>query len=474
MGINFNGFLSNNDDLPKKKKKSAANKASSLKNMYDPEILKEMLPEDLMNRIEEAASMMGKSADDIINQAAELSQKMINGLSEDELSEMFSGLEEGQMPLKISMSLDQWNEAEKFLNTDDNTIRITDGDLFKWFETSNIKYLESPSDFSAVLVKEDENLYTNFVNKFGNSDWTIDDLFAKSEGGEMTITSLGDSEISIDCVNTLNLVCSNNKYILFLADSEDDSEQGIFVAVVQNPDTDEFELVIPKYFNTFNAMNNNLFSIDKDPMFFLNNRFMFTDVERVKIGLELALTPAKRTIMTINKFGTVSTVRTSNSKESRLLKIGTITSNESTESILLKKDGDLNLNETEFDLYIKLDDEYDAETLNHLSKFLSKVDFKNTKIAENVELKASPSGQCLYITLDLSAYCDNIRRIMHIDEMMNSKATGAVSPYTVSESKTQDNNDDEDPFATIKNENDETDSDSPSEITSSDSDDIDF
>ena len=79
-----------------------------------------------------------------------------------------------------------------------------------------------------------------------------------------------------------------------------------------------------------------------------------------------------------------------------LLMIGTIKSNESPEAILLKKDAELNLNETDFPFYIDFCQMLEPDFLYELSEKFLHINWNETKLFDNVEMKYDQDGNLYF------------------------------------------------------------------------------
>ena len=82
------------------------------------------------------------------------------------------------------------------------------------------------------------------------------------------------------------------------------------------------------------------------------------------------------------------------------IKVGNITSNESSEAILFKKDACVPTEQMTFPFYIKLPEAIREETAMELEEVLFKVNFNECPLFANVELHYTYNGE-FYVEIDL-------------------------------------------------------------------------
>jgi len=267
------------------------------------------------------------------------------------------------------------------------------------FESGKISYLIKKNNFGPILFKSSNEIYSLFLKKFGNGDYNLKDM-------EKTgiLVNANYKEIFKN-IETFELMEFSNNFILLFGKGKDGA-QGIFVAAILNKNN-EFELILPEYFNTFNLKTGKLFNKKKDIEYFdKDGRFIFEDKERIIEGLNLLLTEVKKPLLSIKEFGKIKIERENILGTADFLKIGKIISNESKDSLDFKRD--YSLEGTEFSFFIKFKKEYLREELETLFSLFSSLDFSENLKMNMEELRSD--GNKIFIELDLKDLPEKIIR----------------------------------------------------------------
>lgn len=454
MGFKAVGFPSN-DDIPEKKKKKKATSGIGRdiermkKDILNPESLKKMLPPDVLQNLDDIAKQAGSSVDDILQESVDKTTEMFNNMSDDQIEDM---LKSGRIPINLPTLGPQFtpgqplngdsdlNDMFNMLNQLGNMINnpgsqsnpnqgLTQAGPMDFNSLMNQFFggtggpaspvedpyirtykkntllnistaLFNPENFESVRAKTDYNLYENFKDRYGESGWNLSNM------PEILVYS-GDN-VPIGDVDELQLIDYTDLYILMYAEAKDKSNQGFFVAVIENPDTDEFEIVVPEFGNSYSE-EGRLFNIDTDPeMFDTYDKFKLTNLDKVRAGLDFMLTPARKCLISIEKFGKVVPGLDVSNKMSRWLRVGKIVSNESLDAKLFKRDANLSEFETSFDLYFKLPEEITPEAKHILTEYISKINFEDTYLVSDYELKYDVLNDRIYIDVNLGGYLDGL------------------------------------------------------------------
>lgn len=261
------------------------------------------------------------------------------------------------------------------------------------FDMGSIKTLLKPDSFWSVLCREDPEIHSKFVKKYGDKTLRLDDF-----GSDAKITCR--EQFNLSKVSTMKIVDFTDKYVLLFCESADNAEEGVYIAVIENADG-EFELLVPEYGNSYRK-DGEWFSINENPEAFTSaGYFRFGDIiDKVEAGLSALLVPVRNPLISPKKFGTLKPVLSNigNDYDNKIC-IGKIVSNESAEAIMFKKDFDLPPDKTAFDFYLRFNGNIDSTVLIELAKFFNMIDFNNSVLFEQTELKAHDED--LYINIDL-------------------------------------------------------------------------
>jgi len=496
MGFKAVGFPSN-DDIPEKKKKKKATSGIGRdiermkKDILNPEALKKVLPPEALEDIDNIAKQNGLSLDDILQQSIDKTTEMLNNMSDDQIEDM---LKSGRIPINLPTLGQQFtpgqplngdhdfddmfnmlNQLGNMLNPNSQSSQgnpnqglnqaspmdfnslmnqffgggptePAEDPYIKTFKKNTLLNISTalfnPENFESVRAKSDYNLYENFKDKYGESGWTLSNM------PEVLVYS--EDNVPIGDVDELQLIDYTDLYILMYAEAKDKSNQGFFVAIIENPDTDEFEIVVPEFGNSYSE-EGRLFNIDTDPEMFDNNdKFKLTNLDKVRAGLDFMLTPARKCLISIEKFGKVVPGLDVSNKTSRWLRVGKIVSNESLDAKLFKRDADLNEFETSFDLYFKLPEEISPEAKHILTEYISKINFEDTYLVSDCELKYDVLNDRIYIDVNLGEYLEGLAAWKKMDsDIWGDTSAPRTRSSKVTPSTPSSNEDDEDDDETI-------------------------
>lgn len=362
--------------------------------------LKNSLSDNIKMQLEDLSASLGKSEDDILTSAMDMVMNLLSG-NKDTTNAL------------AGMLTDIVNEDEDDDCNEDCIHCSHNGDCpdahFR-YELSDRKYLNS-EDFGCLECISDINLYSAFKEKYGDDSSKYLD---SAEGIKNVQCNELTSQLPLNEVKELKYIDSTDKFILFFAVIPNEEEYGFYVAVYREP-SGEYVLYIPSYRNTFNVYKDEsgnevaeLFKPDELPAFFYKGKdgtpqFAALDMYLLEMGINFSLVPKANPITSPHDFGTIKNIQASPTRPSSMLQIGNIESNESSKAILLKKDAELDLNQTVFPLYVMFSRKMDENELNAFSEIFFKVDFNSCKLLDNVELCFTPYHE-LYFKLDLGEF----------------------------------------------------------------------
>ena len=377
-------------EVPDTKKRAISRSAESMpleeglqaiKNLT-PEAVMKSLPPEVVEELQNEAKVNGTTLEDAILQSINIINDALN----------FGDLS------NLENAINQLTSEE----TEDNT-EEKEGD----YVLGSSEYLH-PEDFGSIKCSTSTSLYNDFIEKFGTDS-------SKYVDETVGVSSFVYSDLTIKLANipikSWRYFTSTDNFILFYAEPVDEESYGYFVSVINDNETNTFTAFIPEFGNTFKVNADGtvgLYAPKKDPKLFLvdNNgyaEFSMFDLNTLLFSTKFYLAPYKNVILNPKKFGTIKNVIAPVMKQSSMLKVGNIISNESPEAILLKKDADLPLDETVFPLYINFGNTISEESLKIIQQILFKVDFNNCKIFDYCELKWTPDNK-LYVSIDLGEF----------------------------------------------------------------------
>lgn len=377
------------DEDPASKKTPFGDPSQFMKELsgMTPDKLMKMLPPDAKEQLEQIAKMTGMDLNTMLSQSIMLTQNLNNG----NMNAIMAMLDDIADDDYCDEDCEDCPDCEA--ETDH-------------YELADIKHLQ-PQYFGSVECYEDDYLYEHFVDKYG-SDSTkyLDSNIGVKESYLTEITA----ELPLGNIKNLKFIEATNRYVLFFAEPDLPNVYGFFVAIIKTEN--DFALYIPEFRNTFNISADGkvslynpeehpgLFNIDEN-----TGTAAFTDIiiPAIDFSINFALAPVKRTLITPHQFGTIKNTLPPISGDSMFLKVGTITSNESSEAVLLKKDAELNLNEKTFDFYFNFNRVVRKDSLDEVAQILFKTDFNNAKILDNLELKYT-ADKTLYVDIDFGEF----------------------------------------------------------------------
>lgn len=294
-------------------------------------------------------------------------------------------------------------DVEKLLGINDGKDE-NDDDFFEdqdeKITSYNFDIIADNESFGAIVYIPSDNLYDEFKDIYGESPYSLN-TFIASKGYNLIP--------AFSTMDTLRYVGNNEKYILFVAQSNDESIEDFVVAAIKSSE-EVFDFVVPEYGNTFNIETGNAINKVLDTEMYKevkdskgNISLELThplDVDRVKSSLDLLLYEDKEPLLSVHDFGEIFASPTPSVFNSDFIRVGRIRCNNNKETNLFKMHCDLDEDREFFDFYIRLSDEYPVRTLDALQKYFEHIDFNtNTKIAKS-ELKAK-NYESVYIDLDL-------------------------------------------------------------------------
>jgi len=283
-----------------------------------------------------------------------------------------------------------------------------DEDVHSDYALGNVKYLK-PQWFGAIECVRDPDIYNKYLERMAQNDEQKKEQFPIDK----FILSDLTKKLPIQSIKKLEYVTSTDLYILFYADFNDDdnNQYGFYIALIEE-EPGKFSAFIPEFRNTFYVDEEtgevDLYDPDQDPnQFDVDSTgtvsFLNLNISAIEFAIRFSLVPKNHVLISPHQFGTIKNIIPAIREDARFVRIGTITSNESPEAILLKKDADLNLDETSFPLYADFGRVIDKASLNMFMSTLFKVDLNACKLLDNVELKYT-SGHTLYIDIDIGNF----------------------------------------------------------------------
>lgn len=357
-----------------------------------PDMVKNMLSDDEKGILDELSQATGKDENDILNST-------INGILG-----LLSGDKNGIADMMANM-LGGDDDCDHDCAHCPDVGDCDDANVV--FELSKPEYLH-PETFGSLECISDPDIYDNFLKKFGNDSTSYISSLTEKHLTDLT------AQIPFNQVKNMLYMNHSDKFILFYMEMDNPKLYGFYGAVYES-EKDKFELYIPEFQNSLDIEIDedgnktvSLYDPEESEAFFdidKNNNATFAPLQipLIEMAINFVLAPKNRVIISPHQFGTIKNIISSPSTDSRILQIGNITSNESPAAVLLKKDAELDLNETTFPLYIDFGITLNQEDLIALSQIFSKVDFNNCKLFDNIELRYTSSGK-LYVEVDLGEF----------------------------------------------------------------------
>jgi hypothetical protein len=349
-----------------------------------------------MNQIMKETNITQQQLDAMLKEISEFFSSAVNPQFIQNLESMLSEKGNSLSQLEIDKEFDRlFNEVS---NLDDEDIEIElDEDIIPDLTTHTYEILENDGDsYGAVLYERNTNLLSDFKAKYGDHERYDVEIFSPNIKVSNAIEGLSK-------LKYFDYVESNEKYILFRGIPIDDEYESFFIAVIQLEG--EFEMVIPEYGNSFDVETTDAFSKIEHKHLFIDTPMgkilmQPANIDKIRTGLELVLFQNIKPTLSISDFGTVVPEFKEAEISSEFLYVGKILSNESRKALLFKHDFDLDLDQTEFNLFVKLKGQYSEETLTNIALYLNAIDFNTSTKIQTHELKCTQS-KIIYISIDI-------------------------------------------------------------------------
>lgn len=260
----------------------------------------------------------------------------------------------------------------------------------------------------------DGSLYTDFLSHI--SGGKEHDIPMSCFGG-MEIT--GDELFEFPgWFKSATVMYHNDRAILLYCTPEDNENKfGAFVVCYRN-DKGKLALLIPRCGNTY-MEDGYLYDPDEHPTLFnKNGMFKFVDMQKILTGAYLTLVPSASPLVSPNAFGEFRETMPTNIKDGNVIPIGMLKSNGSSRSTMLIKDFDLDENQEEYPLYIRINGTFGVNDLVAISGHLHGFDFASSLLFDSSELKPY-NGDSLLIDVSINGLAENISRWIKEDEELD-------------------------------------------------------
>lgn len=276
------------------------------------------------------------------------------------------------------------------------------------YELSDIKYLGEQllGDVPALAVGASKIL-TDFENMFGSNGSNFPNIIENVLTNSACMTEAGYNALIYfkDNFGGITVKEITDHFILLYITSKNSDEYGIYFTFSEDGDGNPC-LSVPLFANTFNVDSDGnfkgLYNKTIETPFFNGDKFIPEQRAAIDLSVRSQLVCLKNILLSPAQFGTLKNIIPAITSDSRYLKIGKLVSNESTEAVLLKKDADLDLNETEFPFYLDFGRVITKESLQILSSILFKINLNETLLMHASELEFK--GDMLYIKVDFGEY----------------------------------------------------------------------
>ena len=277
----------------------------------------------------------------------------------------------------------------------------------KEFPLKKWKKLTDPENFSAFLCQKSRNLKEEFYDTFEKKEEYPLSLFAD------IIVNAEIEGCEFNAEDRFVIYESTEKYILGSVIPVEEHLCSYYIAFYKD-ENNAWNIIIPIYGNSYDPETGEAISFEEHPEWFNPNTgdFLFSDIEKVHLGLDMALTPVKNTLFAPVQFGEIQNGQRPITANSEYLYIGRIKPNGSTESDLFKRDNGLDSEKDSFDLYIKFDKEIHSDDLQALSDWFLGINWNETFLMKNTELYAR-SDDMLYILLETPEGFNNLSEWKH-------------------------------------------------------------
>ena len=277
----------------------------------------------------------------------------------------------------------------------------------------NINFENGESDafintpLASIVVEESEDIQSDFKMLYkitGDDNIDVSILSGFKFHGDFT------EEDFMNMFNHFGIVGYGEKYMLCNAVSENADELGIFFAIVKT--FNGYEVVVPKYGNTYfmTGPDPSLYNCEEHSAMYENGTFKYTNLSKVRLGLDWMLYVDKGHRYSPVDFGTIKPVLSGaeiSERDAQYVYVGHLISNDDDEATLFKKDMGCE-NKKVFDLYIRFDSRECQPSV--IAKVLKNVDLNTCNIFKNGELKAR--GSALYIDMDLGVIPKYLYKIL--------------------------------------------------------------
>lgn len=389
--INFSGFPGNDPiDIPDpetntKKQRSMSDDITNMimgqiSNMsYDD--FKKMVPESILNELTN-----GKD-DSTLEEAFGVAKSIIGKMDTSSMSSLTSAAMSGELDDEALEELVQSLLSEEDLDSvsgfEDNLIK---------FNLAGIDHLKAQPIGNIPAKTLTQTDIDEMVNNFHNIP--------------VSVTEQCLSKISLDVVTGINLELSDQYFAVFKTIMSDDTIEPFYMFGIKDSD-DKLMLYIPSFMNTLNLSNDGVsidyFNKENDKVFYdPSGKFFPFNMLGLLMGIKTMVVPIKKTLMCPALFGEVKNTKESITGPSQWLRVGKLISNESAEAILLKKDAELDVNETEFNFYFRFSEEHDPENLQYLQDIIFRTNLNGSALLYYSELKYK--NGFLYIDVDFGDF----------------------------------------------------------------------
>jgi hypothetical protein len=306
-------------------------------------------------------------------------------------------LETLEKTLSDSNGLISENEVDDMLlglfGVDDFTFDdIEEEDDEDAYDTYNFSTLYDNDSFGVVKYIKAKDLYNLFIAKHGIEEKYRIEIFAPKVN---IFNMIGSTNF-----DSIEYISHNDKYILFRLESDDDMEMPIIVALIIDPDTNDFSIIIPEYGNSFERDEEGIARFTK-------NQSRKPDMVKIKTGLDLNLYEFKKPALSVANFGRVILEDRIVTTSGNSIQIGRIKQHsEETEQIkYFKQDFNIREDITIFDFYIRINTQktFTPQQLMAVGDYLKTIDFNANLAVNSIELQSHKldNNDLLYIDLDL-------------------------------------------------------------------------
>lgn len=389
--INFSGFPGNDPiDIPDPETNTRKQRSMSddITNMIMGQIsnmnyedFKKMVPENILNELTK-----GKD-DSTLEEAFGVAKSIIGKMDTSAMSSLTSAAMSGELDdddlEELLQSLISEDDLDQISTFEDNLIK---------FNLAGIDHIKAQPIGNIPVKQLTQTDIDEMINNFHNIP--------------VSVTEQCLSGISLDAVTGIKLEIADPYFAVFETVMNDPLLQPFYMFGVKDND-DKLSLYIPSFMNVLNLSNDgtsiDYFNKENDKAFYdPTGRFFPFNMLGLVMGIKTMIVPIKKTLMSPALFGDVKNTKESITGPSQWLRVGKLISNESAEAILLKKDADLDVNETEFNFYFRFNEEHDPENLQYLQDIIFKTNLNGSALLYYSELKYK--NGFLYIDVDFGDF----------------------------------------------------------------------